>query len=339
MAQTKTQVIFKSEPKGFVSVDNMEVRQVPFSIESVELKDGDVLIEPSYFSLDPYMRGRMRVGAASYVAGFALNAPMSGGAVGKVVKSNNADFPVGTVVVGHMTWESYVVVPKAAGLTKINESLGVPLSFYLGILGMPGMTAYSGLLKIGKPKAGETLFVSAASGAVGLVVCQIGKILGLRVVGSAGSDDKVAYLRDVLKIDGAFNYKTEDIAESLDKHCPNGIDIYFENVGGETLDAVLPRMNNFGRIPVCGMISQYNGAGYGLKNTMNIVGKRLLLQGFIVSDYYAEMQEQFVKDVSNWVKEGKLVYRETIVEGIENIPKTLVGLFTGDNFGKAIVKL
>ncbi|KAJ3327970.1 hypothetical protein HDU76_010810 [Blyttiomyces sp. JEL0837] len=337
-----TQVLFKSEPKGFVAPTDMEVVNVPFNLNDVELGEKGVVLKTLYFSLDPYLRGRMAVGRASYVASFTLGQPMSSGGVGEVVKSANPDYPVGTVVLGSLTWESYVTVqdPAKVQLRKIDTSLGVPLSYYLGILGMPGLTAYAGLLKIGQPKKGETLYVSAASGAVGMVVCQIGKILGLRVVGSAGSDDKVDFLREVVKVDAAFNYQTvEDIGKALDETCPNGIDIYFENVGGEMLDAVLVRMNNFGRIPVCGMISQYNGAGYGIKNAMSIIGKRLLLQGFIVSDYAAEMTADFVKDVGGWIKSGELQYKEDVSEGLASIPEALVGLFKGSNFGKAIIKV
>ncbi|KAJ3106604.1 hypothetical protein HDU97_005969 [Phlyctochytrium planicorne] len=339
------QVIFKSEPHGWVAASDMEVQSAPFDL-NVELSDEDVLVKLLYISVDPYMRGRMRLGANSYTASFTLGEPMSGGCVAKVVRSKSEKFQEGTIVVGSLPWKEYHVVPKGTGLTPVTipEGLKIPLSYFLGIAGMPGFTAYAGLLKIGKPKAGETLYVSAASGAVGLVVCQIGKALGLRVVGSAGSDDKVDYLLNDLKIDAAFNYKTVDnLSATLKKHCPDGIDIYFENVGGEMLDAVLPQMNVNGRIPVCGMISQYNATSdsvYGVKSLMNVIGKRLTFQGFIISDYYpTPVFGEFMKDIFTWIAQGKIVYRETVSEGIESVPEAFVGMLKGENFGKAVIKV
>ncbi|KAI9355987.1 zinc-binding dehydrogenase family oxidoreductase [Zopfochytrium polystomum] len=331
-------VIFKSEPKGFVDTTDLEVVKEPYHPN--QLADGDVLLKPLYISLDPYMRGRMRVGVASYTASFELGKPMAGGVVAEVIESANAAFPVGTVAVGLLPWKKYIVhANPEKTLLKIDTSLGVPLSYYLGVLGMPGMTAYAGLIKFGKPKEGETLYVSAAAGAVGLVVCQIGKALGLKVVGSAGSDDKVEFLKKEAKIDEAFNYKTEtDFNAALKKYCPQGIDIYFENVGGEMLDAVFLNMNNYGRIPVCGMISQYNGQGYALKNSSSIVTKRLQLSGFIVGDH-SDIKAEFVTKVGGWIKTGQIVYSEHVVEGMENIPAAFVGLFKGENKGKLIIKV
>ncbi|KAJ3112704.1 hypothetical protein HDU96_004251 [Phlyctochytrium bullatum] len=336
------QVVFKSEPQGWVTEDNMEVQDVPFDAETVALADKQVLLKLLYISVDPYMRGRMRVNAKSYTSSFALNEPMNGGCVAKVVKSSNDGFAAGDIVVGGLPWKEYHV-SDGTGLTKVVPTPGMPLSYLLGVAGMPGFTAYAGLLKIGKPKAGETLYVSGAAGAVGLVVCQIGKALGLKVVGSAGSDDKVEFLLKDIGIDAAFNYKSTDYGEALDKHCPAGIDIYFENVGGEMLDAVLPRMNTHGRIAACGMISQYNETShttYGVKNLMNVVGKRLLIQGFIISDYYpTETYPEFLRDITTWIKEGKVKYRETIWEGIDSVPKGFVGMLKGENVGKAVIKI
>ncbi|KAJ3194331.1 hypothetical protein HK101_003000 [Irineochytrium annulatum] len=337
-------VSLKSEPEGWVTVGNMEVQKSTYDPSTVVLGEGSVEVKLLYISLDPYLRGRMRVSAKSYSAPFTLGEPMSSGVVGEVTRSATEDFPVGTVFMGMLPWVKHQVVQNAskAGLRKIDTSLGVPVSYYLGILGMPGMTAYVGLVDLAKPKKGETLYVSAASGAVGLVVCQIGKLMGLRVVGSAGSDDKVEYLKNVIGVDGAFNYKTEDTEAKLSELCPNGIDIYFENVGGEMLDIVLTKMNNFGRIPVCGMISQYNvtsETAYGLKNATMIIGKRLLLQGFIVSDHMAEVGARFVKDMGAWIASGQLQYKEHVDEGMENLPKAMVGVLKGENFGKALVKV
>ncbi|KAJ3217672.1 hypothetical protein HDU67_007495 [Dinochytrium kinnereticum] len=373
------QVIFKSEPHGWVKPSDLEVTTVAFDVTGATLEENDVLVKALYVSVgecfcislpcisflftcsrqpnrltrtnrersssssDPYMRGRLRVGAKSYTNSFTLNAPLDGGVVAKVVRSSNPKFPEGSVVVGHLPWKEYHIVPQAKGLTPVKSpAKEFPLSYFLGIAGMPGFTAYAGLLKIGKPKAGETLYVSAASGAVGLVVCQIGKAMGLKVVGSAGSDDKVNYLINEIGIE-AFNYKTVNIEEALTKYCPDGIDIYFENVGGEMLDIVLTKMNMNGRIPVCGMISQYNTTAetaYGVKNLMNVIGKRLTFQGFIISDYYAtETFGEFMRDIMSWIAEGKIVYRETVSEGIESLPEAFVGMLKGENFGKAVVRV
>ncbi|KAJ1543824.1 hypothetical protein HK405_009045 [Cladochytrium tenue] len=284
----------------------------------------------------------MNVGKASYVAAFELGKPMGGGCVARVARAGPAAaLPVGAVVVGPLQWVSFQVwpadrVPLLQRIDPVPE--GVPLSYYLGVLGMPGLTAYVGLTEIGRPKQGETLYVSAASGAVGLVVCQLGKLMGLRVVGSAGSAAKVEHLVSSGAVDAAFDYHQEAPASALPRLCPNGIDIYFENVGGETLEAVLPLMNNFGRIIACGMISGYNGESYGIKNLFHVVSKRLTIKGFIVGDH-PERKPEFYEKVPRWVAEGKIKYVEHIVEGFENIPSAFVGLFTGDNLGKAVVKV
>ncbi|CAG8547485.1 12520_t:CDS:2, partial [Dentiscutata heterogama] len=242
-------------------------------------------------------------------------------------------------------WEEYTHIPANAtsgieSLAKEIANSNAPKSYFLGILGMPGMSAYVGLNKIGKPKKGETIFITAASGAVGQVVGQIAKIKGLRVIGSAGDDSKIKYLEEELNFDGAFNYKTCNTDEKLRELCPNGIDIYFDNVGGETLETVLNHLNIFGRVVACGMISQYNTkTPYGIKNLMQVVGKRLLIQGFIVSDHYQEMSESFQKEMGEWLKQGKLKYKEDIVEGIQNAPEAFVNMLTGKNFGKMVIKI
>jgi NADPH-dependent curcumin reductase CurA len=236
-------------------------------------------------------------------------------------------------------WREYFL-SDGSDITRIDPDLA-PIQAFLGIAGMPGLTAYVGLLDIGKPKAGDTVFVSAASGAVGSVVCQIAKINGCRVVGSAGSDEKVAWLLAEAGVDAAFNYKqVNNLTAELGRLCPNGIDVYFENVGGKHLEAALANMNDFGRIVVCGMISTYNATAPqpGPRNLGTIIGKRLLLQGFIVSDRYDRLTE-YHADLANWIAEDKITWRETIVEGLENAPQAFIGLFTGQNFGKMLVKV
>jgi NADPH-dependent curcumin reductase CurA len=248
-------------------------------------------------------------------------------------------FQVGDYVLGMQGWREYFV-SGGTDLTKIDPNIA-PIQTYLGVLGMPGMTAYVGLLDVGRPKAGETVFVSAASGAVGAVACQIAKIKGCRVVGSAGSNEKVAWLMDTGGLDAAFNYKeADDLVTELSKNCPKGIDVYFENVGGKHLEAALQHMNPFGRIVVCGMISQYNATKPepGPHNLDFVITKRLTLKGFIVSDHYDRLS-QFYSDMSRWVAEGRIKWKETIIEGIENAPKAFIGLFTGKNLGKMLVRV
>ncbi|RIB25040.1 hypothetical protein C2G38_2068424 [Gigaspora rosea] len=244
---------------------------------------------------------------------------------------------------GLIGWEEYSHIPanvvSTEILTKEISISKVPESHFLGLLGIPGMSAYVGLNKIGQPKKGETIFISTASGAVGQVVGQIAKIKGLRVIGSTGDDSKIKYLEEELKFDGAFNYKTCNTDEKLKELCPNGIDIYFDNVGGETLDIAINHLNNFARVVACGMISQYNAKEhYGVKNIIQVIAKRVLIQGFIVSDHFQEM-ESFHKEMVEWFKQGKLKYKEDIVEGIQNAPQALVNILTGKKFGKMVVKI
>ena len=328
------EIHLKSRPVGMPSEDNFELVTVPMP----EPGAGEVLVRNIYMSVDPYMRGRM-VDRKSYAPPFQLGEPMTGGCVGQVVASKGEKFQVGDYVSGMLGWREYYV-SEGKDLTKIDPALA-PIQTYLGTVGMPGMTAYIGLLDIGQPKEGETVFVSAASGAVGAIVCQIAKIKSCRVVGSAGSDKKIAWLMDEAGVDVAFNYKKVDnLVAELGKHCPDGIDIYFENVGGEHLEAAITHMNPFGRIVLCGMISQYNATepGPGPRNLMAAVGKRLLLKGFIVSDHRDRMPA-FYADMGKWIAEGKIKWQETIVEGIENAPQAFLGLFSGENSGKMIVKI
>jgi NADPH-dependent curcumin reductase CurA len=274
----------------------------------------------------------------SYVQPFQVGQPLDGGCVGEVVQSNGGTLQVGEHVLGRQGWREYYV-SDGTDLTRIDTNLA-PSQAYLGALGMPGLTAYVGLLDIGHPQAGDTVFVSAAAGAVGSVACQIAKIKGCRVVGSAGSAAKVHWLQEVAGVDAAFNYKEVDsLSAELAKHCPNGIDVYFENVGGAHLDAALEHMNPRGRIVLCGMISQYNAsAPSGPSNLRLAVRKRLTLQGFIVSDHL-DRQTQFYADMAAWMAAGKMHWQETIVDGIENAPRAFIGLFSGDNTGKMLVRL
>jgi NADPH-dependent curcumin reductase CurA len=256
-----------------------------------------------------------------------------------VVESKHPHLKVGDHVLGNSGWREFFR-SNGQGLLPVDPQR-VPLQAYLGVMGMPGMTAYVGLLDIGKPQLGETIFVSAASGAVGSVVCQIARIKGCRVVGSAGSDQKVAWLLEEAGVDAAFNYKlADDLSTTLGSLCPDGIDIYFENVGGEHLEAALTHMNQNGRIPLCGMISMYNqeGPSRGIRNLALAIGKRLTLQGFIVSDHYDRLP-QFLAEMDRWIAEGAVRYQETVYEGLEAAPQAFIGLFTGVNFGKMIVEL
>jgi hypothetical protein len=314
--------------------EDFEIIEVPVP----DPGEGEILVQNIYMSVDPYMRGRM-IDRESYQPPFQLGKTLDGGSIGKVVKSNGGTFQIGDYVLSNLGWREYYV-SNGSGLTKIDHTIA-PIQSYLGVLGMTGLTAYGGLLNIGKPKEGETIFVSAASGAVGAVVCQIGKIKGCRVVGSAGSKEKVAWLLEEAGIDAAFNYKeVNNLRKELGKHCPNGLDIYFESVGGKHLEAALEHMNNYGRIALCGAISQYNATAppQGPRNLYIAIGKRLTLKGFIGSDHN-DLLPQFYADMGQWIEEDRMKWKETVLEGIENAPKAFIGLFSGENFGKMLVKI
>ncbi|MGB0384931.1 MAG: NADP-dependent oxidoreductase [Ardenticatenaceae bacterium] len=328
------EIRLKSRPTGMPTADNFELATVTLPAAGA----GQVLVKNLYMSVDPYMRGRM-VDRRSYVPPFQIGEALTGGCVGEVVESQHPDYEVGEFVAGFLGWREYYL-SDGQGLNKVSPALA-PLSAYLGTAGMPGQTAYWGLLDIGQPVAGETVFVSAAAGAVGSVVCQIAKMKGCTVIGSAGSAEKVTWLKDELGVDAAFNYKESDnLTKTLRKLAPQGIDIYFENVGGDHLEAALGNMKQNGRIPVCGMISQYNATtpSAAPRNLMMIIGMRLLLKGFIVSDYVSRSAE-FYGDMGKWLATGQIKLQETVVEGIENAPDAFIGLFTGENLGKMIVKL
>lgn len=328
------EIRLKNRPVGLPDAADFELAEVAVP----NVRDGEILVQNIYMSVDPYMRGRM-YDRKSYVPPFQIGHPLEGGCVGRVVDSKNDQFQVGDFVLSMMGWREYFL-SNGTGLLKIDPKVA-PIQAYLGTVGMPGLTAYVGLLDIGKPKEGETVFVSAASGAVGSIVCQIAKLKGCNVVGSAGSDDKVSWLLQKAGVDAAFNYKKVDnIIAEVGKQCPRGIDVYFENVGGVHLEAALEHMNKFGRIVMCGMISMYNATEPvpGPTNLAYIIGKQLMMQGFIVSDHFDKLV-QFYADMAIWIADGKIKWKETIVEGLENAPQAFIGLFKGDNFGKMIVKI
>jgi len=328
------EIHLKHRPVGPPSARDFELVTVPIPTPGA----GEVLVRNLYMSVDPYMRGRM-IEEPSYVQPFPLGQPLEGGCVGQVVQSERSTFQVGDYVLGRKGWREYYI-SHGVDLTKIDPTLA-PLQAYLGILGMPGLTAYVGLLDIGQPQSGNTVFVSAAAGAVGSAVCQIAKLKGCRVIGSAGSAAKVQWLQNVAGIDAAFNYKEVDsLTTELGKHCPHGVDVYFENVGGMHLEAALEHMNIRGRIALCGMISQYNEStpSSGPRNLRLAVRKRLTLAGFIVSDHI-DRQPQFYADMGAWIADDKLKWEETIVDGIERAPQAFLGLFIGENMGKMLVRL
>jgi NADPH:quinone reductase len=299
-------------------------------------KDGEVLVRTLYISVDPYLRGRMREGR-SYVAPFEVGQVIESGALGEVVESRSPKFQPGDIVSGMFGWRLYSTV-NADHLMK--APTGVPVTTALGVLGIPGLTAYFGLLDIGQPKEGESVVVSGAAGAVGTTVCQIAKLKGCRVIGIAGSNEKNRYLKEELAVDVTINYKDGDIRRSMKEACPNGIDVYFDNVGGEVSDAILPLLNQGARIVICGQISIYNldQPDVGLRPQPYLLVNSALMKGFIITDYAARFPEG-IKQMAKWLSEGKLKYAETIVEGFENTPRAFIGLFRGENLGKQIVKV
>ncbi|KAF9436796.1 hypothetical protein BGZ76_002980 [Entomortierella beljakovae] len=305
-----------------------------------ELNDGEVRTRNLFISVDPYLRGR--INGPSYLQSFQIGSVIESYAVGQVIASKNTKYPVGSVVVGIYSVEEYSRIPASKELRIIEDPRNpkIPLSYYVGVLGMPGFSAYGSLLEIGKPKSGETIFISAASGALGQLVGQISKRLGLRVVGTAGSSEKVKYLIDTLKFDAAFNYKDGNILESLRAAAPEGIDIYYDNVGGEILDAALEALNRFGRIVISGLISGYNTTTpYGYNNLLSVVTKSLKIQGYVVNEFSEELRQTFVRDVKSWLLNDEITYKEDITEGVEHTPEALLGLLQGKNFGKAVVKV
>ena len=326
------EIRFASRPAGMPTLENFQF----VDAEVPHPNDGEVLVRTLYISVDPYLRGRMREGR-SYVPPFEVGQVIESGGVGEVVESRSPKFQPGDIVTGMFGWRLYNVV-KADGLMKVSRTVSITTA--LGVLGMPGLTAYFGLLDIGQPKEGETVAVSGAAGAVGTTACQIAKIKGCRTVGIAGSDEKNQYLHDKLGVDAVINYKTADIRQALKEASPKGIDVYFDNVGGEVSDAVWPLLNHGARIIICGQISLYclDKPDVGPRPQPYLLVNRALMKGFIVTDYASRFSEG-VAQLAQWLAAGKLKYAETIVEGFENTPQAFIGLFTGDNLGKQIVKV
>jgi NADPH-dependent curcumin reductase CurA len=325
-------VLLRNRPQGWVTEGDFDIAEAPVPTPG----EGELLVRNHFLSLDPYMRGRMS-DAKSYAASAELGEVMVGGTVGEVLESRDPAFKSGDFVVGGLGWQEF---GTAAGKTfrKI-DAKAAPAQAYLGVLGMPGVTAWMGLLTIGEPKPGETVAVSAASGAVGSAVGQIAKIKGARAVGIAGGPAKCRYVIDELGFDACVDYKAPSFPADLAAATPKGVDVYFENVGGAVLDAVIPRFNPFARMPLCGLISQYNDVEpKGLSNLRAFLSNRIKLQGFIVSDRL-ELWPQALKELAEWVSAGKIKYRETIAQGIEAAPKAFIGLLKGENFGKQLVKL
>jgi NADPH-dependent curcumin reductase CurA len=331
--QTNHQWLIAARPSGLVKESDFRWHESPVPSPG----EGEVLVRSVYLSLDPTNRVWMNE-AESYLPALAIGDVMRGGAIGVVEESRHASFAKGDLVQGLLGWQQYSVSPGAA-LNKLPKGMPVPMTAFFGLLGHIGLTAYFGLLDICQPKPGETLVVSTAAGAVGSLVGQIGKIKGCRVVGLTGSDEKCGWLKE-LGYDAAINYKTEHVTESLQRQCPKGIDIYFDNVGGDILEAVLNLINQGARISVCGMISQYNAdePAPGPRNLANLISKRARMEGFLCTDYSNRAQEAFTEMIG-WLMQGKLKYRVDVVEGLENAPRALKKLFDGSNNGKLIVQV
>jgi hypothetical protein len=337
MTQQNRRIVLASRPEGEPVPENfrLDTAAVP------QPGPDEVLLRTRYLSLDPYMRGRMSA-ARSYAKPVEPGDVMVGGTVSEVVASNVEGLAPGDVVLGQMGWQEYAV-SKRQGLRKLDPA-AAPIQTALGVLGMPGMTAYTGLLNIGQPKEGETVVVAAATGPVGSLVGQIARLKGCRAVGIAGGADKCRALIDEFGFDAAVDHRSPDMAARLKEACPKGIDVYFENVGGAVWDAVFPLLNDFSRIPVCGLVAQYNmtelppGPDRTPVLMRAILSKRLLLRGFIVSDF-ASQHGEFQREVGAWLRDGKIKYREDVVEGLENAPQAFIGLLQGKNFGKLLIKV
>ncbi len=331
------QVVLAARPHGEPKPSDFSLIEAPVP----DCPEGGILARTIYLSLDPYMRGRMNAGR-SYAKPVEIGEPMEGGTVSVVEESHNPRFSVGDIVVGRMGWQDYGTT-EGDGVRTVDPTVA-PISTALGVLGMPGMTAYTGLVNIGKPEPGETIVVAAASGAVGSVVGQIGRIKGCRAVGIAGGAEKCAFVTDELGFDACIDHHAPDFAEQLATACPKGIDVYFENVGGKVFEAVAPLLNMFARVPVCGLISHYNdtappeGPNLVPQLLMRILVNRITFRGFIVLDY-AHQASAFLRHTSNWIREGKLKYREDFIDGLENAPQGLIGLLKGRNFGKLVVRV
>ena len=333
VSESNRKITLKSRPDGYPKLSDFELVEEPIP----QPREGEVLIQSIWLSLDPYMRGRMREGG-TYAASVQLGDVMIGSAVGRIIESRSPLYSVGEIVDGAIGWQEYGV-SDGSNLRRVDPALG-PLSTALGILGMTGMTAYFGFLHVCDPKPGDTVVVSAASGAVGQVVGQIAKIMGCYVVGTAGSQDKIDYIVDELGFDVGINYKIENVAEAIAAACPRGIDVYFDNVGGPVTDAVMENLADFARIAICGQISQYNLAEpeLGPRNIRNLNIHKARMEGFLVFQF-ADRHEEGRQRIARWIKEGKMKYKEDVVEGIENAPSAFIGMLRGENFGKLLIKV
>ena len=323
---TTRQIHLVRRPNGMPTRADFALVEVPIG----DAGEGEIRVDAVLMSVDPYMRPRLD-------ADQALDAPLLGGGIGRVVQSKNPKFKEGDLV-RHGAGFRESFVSDGRGVSVLHADPDLPLTVYLHALGGTGITAYGGLLETGALKDGEQVFISTAAGAVGSVAAQIAKLKGCYVVGSTGSDDKAAWLRDEVGLDAVINYKTQDLAAALAEATPRGIDVYFENVGGAHLDAALPRMNVRGRIPVCGMISTYNGGGEGVKNLFSLIYGRIRMEGFVASDF-AHLNAAFLADMTAWLKAGQIKYQETILDGFERAPEGLIGLFEGANSGKMLIRI
>ena len=341
MTQNKSsnrRIILASRPVGAPTAANFRIEDVAVP----DVKEGQLLLRTLYLSLDPYMRGRMS-DAPSYAAPVAIDGVMEGGTVSRVEASNHPDLQVGDLVLGYSGWQDFAI-SDGKGLTKLDKAMQQP-SMSLGVLGMPGFTAYMGLLDIGQPKDGETVVVAAASGAVGSVVGQIAKIKGCRSVGIAGGAEKCRYVVEELGFDACIDHRSADFPKQLTAACPKGIDVYFESVGGAVFDAVLPLLNPRARIPLCGLIANYNDTGHPKGPdrlgvfARAVLSKRLKVQGFIIFNDYAPRFGEFAGQMESWIWENRIKYREDIIEGLENAPEAFIGLLTGKNFGKLVIRV
>lgn len=327
-------ILLKNRPKGEPTLEDFEFKEE----EQPEAKDGEILLKSRYVSVDPYLRGRMR-DERSYIEPFKINEPIQSAVIAEVMESNNSNFKKGEFVSGMLEWKQFQT-STGNGLNKVDPEKA-PLTTYLGVLGLTGITAYLGLEKIGKLEAGDTLLVSGAAGAVGSVAGQIGKIKGCRVVGIAGSEEKIQGIKEEFGFDEGINYKTADnMRKAIGKACPEGVDVYFDNVGGDILDAALANINKFGRVINCGAISLYNETEIpmGPRPEGTLIKKSVLMQGFTVRDYVKDFGPA-IKQLAAWLKEDELKYSETIVEGFDNIPQAFLDLFKGKNQGKMVVKV
>ncbi|MGP8306084.1 NADP-dependent oxidoreductase [Vibrio sp. YIC-376] len=331
-------IVLASRPHGAPKTENFRLEEVTKPVP----QDGEMLLRAVYLSLDPYMRGRMS-DAESYAEPVAIDDVMVAGTVSQVEVSNHPDYEVGEWVLAYTGWQDYAI-STGEMVIKLGKNPQNP-SYALGVSGMPGFTAYMGLLDIGQPKPGETIVVASATGPVGSTVGQIGKLKGCRVVGIAGGAEKCRYAKEVLGFDECIDHKADDFAQQLKNACDKGIDVYFENVGGKVFDAVLPLLNTSARIPVCGLISQYNatelpqGTDHLPLLMVKILTKRIKVQGFIIFDDYGHRYDEFAQDMNQWLAEGKIQYREQLVQGLENAPEAFMGLLEGKNFGKLVVQV